>query len=94
MNDDFCDSILRVFWLCLSPWLLGRDETFCIWRNYLLLWLWLCDLGFFLLGSQRFDGYLKSAGVFDWCLLQHKGADIEVELIVFLFFLVYEWLLD
>ena len=32
--------------------------------------------------------------MFDWCLLRHKCADVEVELIVFLFFLVSKWLCD
>ena len=37
---------------------------------------------------------MQSTSVFDWCVLRQKCANVEVELIVFLLFLVDEWLLD
>ena len=64
-----------------------------------MLWLycWLllfCWLGVNYLCSQRFDSDVYPTCGLGRGVLRHKCADVEVELVVFLFFLVCKWLCD
>ena len=63
----------------------------------MLLWLycWLllfCRLWVDYLCSQRFDSDVYPTSGLGRGVLRHKCTDVEVELVVFLFFLVSKWL--
>ena len=61
---------------------------------WLYYWLLSCQLWVDYLCSRRFDSDVYPTSGIGRGVLRHKCADVEVELVVFLFFLVGKWLCD